>query len=149
DGEPPSIKGLHLVRDGNMGVQIRIPSTGVAGRERRGHQTRAIDRPERVSSLPGEQRVPFDEAQRVSYRSLMREFDLTCELRVGDRPQRRHRLDRGEGQVIAGYRLGAGRRPLGGRSGDLAGVDRVAAMLVSEELPRDLGAHLSLNYRGD
>ena len=39
-------------------------------------------------------------------RSLVRPLDLRRDVRVGDRPQRRHRLDRGEGQVVAGHRLG-------------------------------------------
>jgi len=70
----------------------------------------------------------------------MRTFDLCRDMRVGDRPQRRHRLDRGEGQVIAGNRLGVRTRQFGDGRGDLAGIDRVAAMLCSEDLPRDLGA---------
>ena len=34
DGQPPSVEGLHLVRNGDVGVQIRIPGPGVAVGER-------------------------------------------------------------------------------------------------------------------
>ena len=103
---------------------------------------RDVDLPDPVRALPGEQGVAFDEAQRILHGSLMRPLDLRGDVRVGDRPQRRHRLDRGEGQVIAGNRLGARTRLLGDGGGDLAGIDRIAAMLGSEELPRHLGADL-------
>ena len=63
--------------------------------------------------------------------------------------KRRHRLHRGEGQVIAGDRLGPRPRLLGDRGGDLAGIDRIAAMLGSEELPRHLGADPRPICRGD
>jgi hypothetical protein len=58
----------------------------------------------------------------------MRLFDVRCDVRVGDRPQRRHRLERGEGQVIAGNRLDARTRLLGDGGGDLAGINRVSAI---------------------
>jgi hypothetical protein len=48
--------------------------------------------------------------------------------------------DWGEGQVIASNGLGTRTRLLGDGGGDLAGIDRVAAMVVSEELARHLGA---------
>ena len=63
-------------------------------------------------------------------------------VRVGDRPQGRHRLHRGEGQVIAGNRLGARTGLLSDCRRKLAGIDRLPAMLASEELPGHLGAHL-------
>ena len=80
---------------------------------------------------------------------LMGEFDLCGDVRVGDRPQRRHRLHRGEGQVIAGNGLGARTRLLSDGGGDLASIDRVAAMLSSEELPRHLGTDLRPKCRRD
>ena len=66
---------------------------------------RHVDLPDPVPALPGEQCVAFDEAQRILHGSLMRPLNLRRDVRVGDRPQRRHRLHRGEGQVIAGNRL--------------------------------------------
>ena len=105
DGQPPSVEGLHLVRNGDVSMQIRIPGSGVAVGERGRDQAAYVDLPNPVPALPGEQSVAFDEAQRILHRSLMRPLNLRRDVRVGDRPQRRHRLDRGEGQVIAGNRL--------------------------------------------
>ena len=110
---------------------------------------RHVDLPDPIPALPGEQCVAFDEAQRILHGSLVRPLDLRGDVRVGDRPQGRHRLHRGEGQVIAGNRLGARTRLLSDSGGDLAGIDRIAAMLGSEELPRHLGADLRPQYRGD
>jgi hypothetical protein len=82
----------------------------------------------------------LQESERVVDGGVVGAFDLRGDLRVGDRPQRRHRLDRREGQVKAGNRLGARTRRLGDGRGDLAGIDRITVMLRSEELPRHLGA---------
>jgi hypothetical protein len=149
NGQPPSVQGLHLVRHRHMSVQIRITGPGVAVHERGRDQAADVDLPDPVSALSGEQRVAFDEAQRILHGSLVRSFDLRGDLRVGDRPQCRHRLDRGEGQVIAGNRLGVRTRLLSDGSGDLAGIDRIAAMLCSEELPRHLGTDLRPKRRRD
>ena len=59
---------------------------------------------------------------------------------VGDRPQRRDALHWGEGQVIAGDRLGPRPGMLGDRGGQLPGILRLAAVLGDEELPCHLGA---------
>ena len=66
-------------------------------------------------------------------------FDRRRDRRVGDRPQRRHRLHRGERQVVAGDRLCARPRVLRDLARQLAGIDRLPAMLGAEELPRHLG----------
>ena len=129
DRQPPPVQGLDLVRHRHMSVQIRITGPGVPVGESGRHQAADVDLPDPVPSLPGEQRVALDEAQRILHGSLMRQFDLRGDLRVGDRPQRRHRLHRGEGQVIAGNRLGARTRLLSDSRGDLAGIHRIAAML--------------------
>jgi hypothetical protein len=113
-----------------VGVQVGIAGSGVAVGERGRYKPGDIDLPDPVATLPSEQCVAFDEVQRILHGSLMRPFDLRGEVRVGDRPQARHRLDRGESQVIAGNCLGAGTRLLGDRPGDLAGIDRIAPMLV-------------------
>jgi hypothetical protein len=117
--------------------------------ERGRHQAGHIDLADPVPALPREQCVAFDEAQRISYGSLMRLLDLRGDVRVGDRPQARHRLNRGEGQVIAGNGLGARPRLLSDGPGDLAGIDRITAMLCSEELPRHLGTDLRPKCRRD
>jgi hypothetical protein len=107
DGQPAPVEGLHLVRNSDMGVQIRIPVPGVTVHKRRRDQAADVDLPDPVPSLPAEQCVAFDEGQRIVYGGLVRLFDLCRDVRVGDRPQARYRLDWGEGQVIAGDRLGA------------------------------------------
>ena len=81
--------------------------------------------------------------ERILHGGLVRPFDLRGDVRVGDRPQRRHRLDRGEGQVIAGDRLGARTRLLRDGGGDLAGIDRSRPCSAAEELPRHLGPDLA------
>ena len=125
-----------------MGVQIRVAGTGVAVGERGRHQAGDVDLPDTVPALPGEQCVAFDEGECILHRGLIRPLDLRGDVRVGDRPQARHRLHRGKCQVIAGDRLGARTRRLSDGGGDLASIDRVATMLSSEELPRHLGPDL-------
>jgi hypothetical protein len=98
DSQAASVEGLHLVCNSNVRVQIRVTGTGVAVRKCGGDQASHVDLPDPVPALPGEQGVAFDEGQRIPHGSLMRVFDLRSEVRVGDHPQRRHRLDRGEGQ---------------------------------------------------
>jgi hypothetical protein len=76
-------------------------------------------------------------------------FDLCGDVRVGDRPQGRHRLDRGEGQVMARHGLGARPRLLGYGGGELASIDWIAAILSFEEFLRHLRAHLRPNCSGN
>jgi hypothetical protein len=149
NGQPPSVQGLHLVRHRHMSVQIRITGPGVAVHERGRDQAADVDLPDPVSALSGEQGVAFDEGQRILHRSLVRLLDMRGDMWVGDRPQRRHRLDRGEGQVIAGNGLGARTRLLSDGGCDLTRIDRIAAMLCSEELPRHLGTDLRPKCRRD
>jgi hypothetical protein len=117
--------------------------------ERSRDQAADVHLPDPVSSLPCEQGVAFDEVQCMLHGSLVRSFDLRSEVRVGDRPQRRHRLHRGKRQVIAGNRLGARTRLSNDCRRNLAGIDRVPAMLASEKLPRHLGAHVRPICRRD
>jgi hypothetical protein len=84
--------------------------------------------------------VLFEEPQSVPDGGLVGAFDDRCRRLVGDRPQRRHALHRGEGQVIAGDRLGPRTGVLGDRGGQLPGILRLASVLGGEELPRHLGA---------
>ena len=89
--------------------------------------------------MSGEQGVAFDEGQRILHGSLVREFDLRCD--VGSATA--HKVDTdltGENRIIAGNRLGARTQLLSEGGCDLAGIDRLAAMLVSEALLRDLCA---------
>jgi hypothetical protein len=138
-----------LFATATWGVQVGIPGSGVAVGERGRHEAKDVDLPDPVPFLPGEQRMAFDESQRIMHRSLVRLLDQRCDVRVGDRPQGRHRLDRGERQVIASHRLGTRTRLFSDGGGDLTGIDRIAAMLGSEELPRHLGAHTCPKCRRD
>jgi hypothetical protein len=62
--------------------------------ERGRDQTADVDLPDALRPGPGEQRVILNERQRVLHRGLMRLFDHSRHRRIGDRPQRRHRLHR-------------------------------------------------------
>jgi hypothetical protein len=62
---------LHLVRDGDVGVQIGITGSGVAVGERRGDEPADVDLPDSVSSLSGKQCVAFDEVQCILHGSLV------------------------------------------------------------------------------
>ena len=82
----------------------------------------------------------FDEPQSIRDGGAVGPFDGRRRGLVGDRPQRRHALHRGEGQVIAGDRLGPRPGMLGDRGGQLPGILRPASVLGNEELPGHLGA---------
>jgi hypothetical protein len=86
DRQPAPIKGLDLVRDRDVGVQIRVPGPGVSVGKGGGHEASDVDLPNPVSPLSGEQGVALDEGQRILHSSLMGEFDLCGDVRVGDRP---------------------------------------------------------------
>jgi hypothetical protein len=90
DRQPPSVKSLHLVRDGDVSVQIRVTSSRVAVGERGRDQAGDVDLPNPVPALPGEQCVAFEEVQCILHGSLVRLLDLRGHLRGGDRPQARH-----------------------------------------------------------
>jgi hypothetical protein len=54
DGQPAPVEGLHLVDEGDVGVQVRVTGPGVAVGERGRDQPGDVDLPDPVSSLPGE-----------------------------------------------------------------------------------------------
>jgi hypothetical protein len=68
-------------------------------------------------------------------------FNRGRHRRVGDRPQGRHRLHRGEGQVIASNGLGSQPRVFRDLPGQLPGIHRLPTMLSEEELPGHLSPH--------
>ena len=96
DRQPPSVERLHLVRDRDVGVQVRVAGPAVAMGERDGDEAADVDLPDALWTGPGEQRVLLDERQSVLDRGLMRLFDHSSYHRVGDRPQGGHRLHRRE-----------------------------------------------------
>ena len=138
--QPAPVEGLHLVRHRHMGVQIRIPGPTVPMGERGRDQAADVDLPDALRAGPGEQRMLLNEPQRILHRGLMGPFDDRRDGRVGDRPQRRHRLHRGEGQVVAGNRLGPRPGVFGDLPGQLPRIHRLPAMLRGEELACHLGA---------
>ena len=108
DGQPAPVEGLDLVRNRDVGVQIRVAGPAVAVSERRRDQPANVDLPDSLRPGPGEQRILLDEPQRIAHGGLMRAFDDRRHGRVGDRPQGGHRLHRRERQVITGDRAGPG-----------------------------------------
>jgi hypothetical protein len=85
--------------------------------------------------------MALDERQGVPNRGLMGPFNRGRHRRISDRPEGRHRLHRGERQVITRDRLGPGPRVLGDLSSQLSGIHRLPAMLGQEELTGHRGPH--------
>jgi hypothetical protein len=69
-------------------------------------------------------------------------FNYSRHLRISDRPQRRHRLHRGEGQVISSRRLCPRPRAFRDLPSQLSGADRLSAILSKEELAGYLRPYL-------
>ena len=70
------------------------------------NQALDVDLAYAVGAPAGEQCLGLDEADRVLDRGLVGPLDHRGGLRVGDRPEHRDALDRGEGQVVAGDGVG-------------------------------------------
>jgi hypothetical protein len=83
----------------------------------------------------------FDEPQRVGDGGAMRLLDPCRNGRFGDRPQRRHTLDRGERKVIAGDRGCLGPGVFGDHRGQFPRILRRPAVLGGEELGRHFGSY--------
>ena len=149
DRQPLPVEGLDLVRDRDVGVQIRVAGAGVAVGERRGQQAADVDLADPVGALAGEQRLGLDEVQRVLDRRLVGALDDRGGPGVGHCPQRGDALHRREGEVVSGHGVGLGPGVLGDRGGELARVGRLAAVLGPEEVTPDLGANPCPLLRGD
>jgi len=87
DGQPAPVKGLHLVGDRDMGVQIRIAGTAVPVGERGRHQAPHLHLPDPISPAPGEERMSLDEPQSVRDGGPVGPFDRRRRGLVSDRPQ--------------------------------------------------------------
>lgn len=99
----PMSRGLHLVRDHHMGVQMRIASTGVVvlerGRDHPGH-VHLRDRTIRAGCTHrGCGNLPLDERNRLRHRRMMRLRNQCLRTRVGNGPQDAGRLRDREGVV--------------------------------------------------
>jgi hypothetical protein len=109
--------------------------------ERGGDEASDVDLPDPLRPGPGEQGMLLDERQRVLDRGLMGPFDHSRHRRISDCPQRRHRLHRGERQVIPGHRLCSRPGVFRDLRRELPGIHRLPAMLGTEELPGHLSPH--------
>ena len=94
NGQPATVQGLHLVRHRHMSVQIRITGAAISMRKRRCYQAAHVHLPDPLRPLTGKQSMLLQELERVAYGGVVGPLDLRGDLRVGDRPQRRHRLHR-------------------------------------------------------
>jgi len=141
DRQPPSIEGLDLVGDRHVGVQIRVAGPAVPVSERGSDQASDVDLPDPLRPSPAEQGMLLDERQSILDRGLMGLFDHSRHRRIGNRPQRGHRLHWRERQVVASHCLCSWPRVFRDLSRQLAGVNRLAAMRREEELAGHLGPH--------
>jgi len=124
-----------------VGVQVGVTGPRVAVAERGREDPGGVQLLHPVAATAGAHRVPLQPRQRVLDGGVVRGGDLVRDSLGGDRPQRRHRFDRGEAQVEPGD--GGSRRPgmAGDERGQLAGVLRGTAVLPGEHVPADVGAH--------
>jgi len=76
----------------------------------------------------------LNERQGVLHGGVMGAFDHSRHRRLGDRPQGRHRLHRGERQVIPSHRLCPRPGVFRDLSRQFPGIHRLAAMLGPERL---------------
>ena len=141
DGQPASVEGLYLVGYCDVGVQIRVAGPAVAVGERGADEASHVDLPDALRPRPGEQSMVLDEHQGVLDCGLMGLLDHRRHRRIGDRPQTRHRLHRGECQVIPGNSLCPRPRVFRDLSRQFPGIHRLPAMLGEEELPGHLGPY--------
>jgi hypothetical protein len=112
-----------------VGVQIRVAGPAVTVGERGRDQASDVDLPDPLRSGPGEQGMVFDEHQSVLHGGLVGPFDHSRHRRISDRPQGRHRLHRGERQVITSHCLGPRPGVFRDLSRQLPSVNRLPAML--------------------
>ncbi len=148
DRQPGAVLGrLHLVRDRDVRVQVRIACSGVAMREGRRDDAVGLHLPDAVAAAPGVDRQLLHEAEAVRDGLVVAALDHVGDLRVGQRPQGRHRLHWGEGGVVAGNAAAHWPRGPDDETGQLAGVHRLAAEALVEVLASHLGPELCADLR--
>ena len=148
DRQPGAVvRRLHLVRDRDVRVQVGIAGAGVAMREGRRDDAVGLHLPDAVAAAPGVDRQLLHEAEAVGDGLVVAALDRGGDLRVGQRPQGRHRLHWGEGGVVAGNAAAHWPRGPDDETGQLAGVHRLAAEALAEVLPSHLGAELCPDLR--
>ena len=87
DGQPAPVEGLHLVRDGDVGVQVGVAGAAVAVGEPGGDQPDHVDLPDAVVAGPRVEGVGLDEPQCVTDRGEVGAFDGGRDGGFGERPQ--------------------------------------------------------------
>ena len=86
--QPSPVAGADLVRDGDVGVQVRVTGAGVAVRERGRDQPGGVDLGDAVGAAAGVGGVLLQPADRVPHRLLVARRDRLGKLAWRDRPQR-------------------------------------------------------------
>jgi len=139
-GSAAGVEDADLGGDGDVGVQVGVSGPGVAVVERGRDHPGGVQLLHSVAAAAGADDLLLQPGKGVLHRGVVCGLDLGGDVPRGDRPERRHRLDRGEGEVEPGHR--GGRRPgvAGDEGGQLTRVPRRPAVLPREHLPADVGA---------
>lgn len=87
EGEPGTVVGLHLVRDSDVGVQVRVAGPGVTVGERGGDQPARGDLSDTAGAPACEDGVLLQPVEGVGDRLVMGLADQGSELRVGQCPE--------------------------------------------------------------
>lgn len=140
-GPPLPVQPLHLRRDGDGRVQVRVTGARVRVVERRRDQPVGLDLRDPGRAGAGQGGVRLEVGERPSPGRLMRQLNLPADLLVAERPQRRDRLHRGEHQVHPSDRLPSRLGGPGVEPFQLSAVERVPVLSLAEQLGRDVPAH--------
>jgi len=133
-----------LVADRDVGVQIGVPGARVAVIERGRDQTGGVDLGDAVCAHAGKRRVLLQEGDGFGDRLVVAVVNLFGDVARGDGPQRRHRFDRGERQVVAGNGGGLRAGLAGNVSGEFPVIEGGAAVVFGEHVAGHAGAQLGL-----
>ena len=130
----------NLVRDRDVGVQVRISGARIAMGERCGDQSVRVDLRDTAVAETGEAGVLFEVVEGGCDRGVVRCFDLLRDLPRRNSPQRRHTLHGREREVETGDGFGVLPPRFGDPAREFTLVGRAASVLALEHLARDAGA---------
>ena len=102
---PITVQALNAVGDHDVGMELGIAAAGVPVVEGRGDQTSYVELDNAVVTGSGERRVLLDQLEDIVDCVVVGGDDLLLSTDIGGRPERRNRLDGGEGEVESGDRL--------------------------------------------
>jgi len=152
-GQPPQdaigAPGLHLVGDGDVGVQIRVADPGVAVGEHRPDQPFGVHLPHPVRTHPGVGGVRFQPPDDVPDRCVVGCLNLRRHLPGGHRPQRGHTFHRRKRQVIPSDRGGGVPGAAGDEPRQLPLISRGPRVLLMKQCGANLGPDPSPQVLGD